>query len=167
MVIVSNSTPLICLAKINQLNLLKKLFKEIIITKEVYEEVVVRGKEESYSDSTFIEQAINEEWIKVVEHKISKTVLLFTELDVGEISSISLALNKNADFILIDEAAGRHVARSFQLKTKGTLGVLLLAYRKNLITKEYLKDLIAFLIANGFRISSELYSSVVNEIDRT
>jgi len=43
MIVISNSTPLIALAKINQLQLLKEYFGEVLIPEEVYDEVVRRG----------------------------------------------------------------------------------------------------------------------------
>lgn len=44
MFVVSNSSPLISLAKIQRFHLLKELFGEIIIPKNVYDEVVIKGK---------------------------------------------------------------------------------------------------------------------------
>ena len=44
MIIVSNSSPLIALAKIGKLYILKELFTEIVIPKTVWYEVAVKGK---------------------------------------------------------------------------------------------------------------------------
>jgi predicted nucleic acid-binding protein len=44
MIVVCNSTPLIALAKIDQLGLLKEFFGEVFIPEEVYDEVVRRGR---------------------------------------------------------------------------------------------------------------------------
>ena len=63
--ILSNSSPLIYLAKIEKLNILKILFKEIIIPKQVYEEVVLKGKEEKFFDALNVENSIKESWIKI------------------------------------------------------------------------------------------------------
>ena len=68
--IISNSSPLIYLSKLNKLELLRKLFSKIIIPKQVYEEVVVKGRENKFLDYLKIENAINNNWIIVEESKI-------------------------------------------------------------------------------------------------
>ncbi len=64
---VSNSTVLIYLAKIGKLALLKELFREVLIPKEVFKEVVINGKEQQQPDAFAVEMAIEEEWIRIVE----------------------------------------------------------------------------------------------------
>ena len=64
MIVVSNSSPLIALAKIGKLHILKELFGEIIIPKAVWNEVVVKGKGKPGAEE--VEKA---EWIKVREVK--------------------------------------------------------------------------------------------------
>jgi len=61
--IVSNSGPLIHLAKIDRLKLLKELFGEVIIPLEVRIEVVDRGKDEGMADAFLIESEIENGWI--------------------------------------------------------------------------------------------------------
>ena len=58
--IISNSSPLILLAKISKLNILEKLHKKITIPYAVYNEVIINGKNENYSDAALIEKSINE-----------------------------------------------------------------------------------------------------------
>ena len=58
---ISNATPLICLVKINQINLLRKCFKKITIPEDVKEEVLVEGKEGYES----IRKIIEDGWIVV------------------------------------------------------------------------------------------------------
>ena len=64
--VVSNSTPLIYLAKIGKLDLLKVLFGEILIPKEVWAEVVEKGKSLGQKDAYAVENAVAQGWIKVV-----------------------------------------------------------------------------------------------------
>jgi len=64
--IVSNTSPLIYLAKIGKLELLKVLFKEIVIPKQVYDEIM-EGKDENYLDALFIEAEIKKGWIIINE----------------------------------------------------------------------------------------------------
>jgi len=60
--VIANSTPLIALAKINEINLLKKIYSQIVIPKAVYKEVAISGEEKKGS----VEIA-NAEWINVKE----------------------------------------------------------------------------------------------------
>jgi predicted nucleic acid-binding protein len=51
-IVVSNATPLIILAKVGYFDLLQKLFAEITISQEVWTEVVVKGAGRSGSAET-------------------------------------------------------------------------------------------------------------------
>src|SRR3989344_5477655 len=105
--ILSNASPLIYLGKIEKLDILKILFKEIIIPKQVYEEVVLKGKEERFFDALNVENSIKEGWIKVKEIDIDKEVnRLASEIDIGEIALISLAKKLRPSLLLIDDASG-------------------------------------------------------------
>lgn len=166
--ILSNASPLIYLGKIEKLNLLKILFKEIIIPKQVYEEVVLRGKEERFLDALKVESVIKEGWIKIKEIDINEEVnQLDKEIDIGEISLISLAKKLKPSLILIDDASARAIAESLGFNVKGTLYVLLKAYKKGIIKKKETKELINKLIILGFRISQELYIEVIEELEKS
>ncbi len=165
--IVSNSSPLIYLAKLKKVSLLKLLFREIIIPSQVYEEVVVLGKKEKFPDALLIEQARKESWLKVEEMKEDKHMTaLSVDIDRGECAAILLAKKYRADLVLIDDASARIIAQSLGLRVKGTIFVLLSAYKKKIISKEEIKRLLARLIIEGFRISQELYVQVLEEIDK-
>ena len=62
MVAVANSTPLIALSKIGLFELLKDYFNEILIPKEVYEEVVTRG-----GNLYGAKEVSNSEWVRTIE----------------------------------------------------------------------------------------------------
>ena len=155
------------LTKINNLNLLKDLFKEILIPKEVYEEVVVRGKEGNFLDALKVEKAIKDGWIKVNETIIiDKDVEKFNlDIDIGELAVINLAQKIKPILILIDDASARVIAESFGFKVRGTLYVLLIAYRNKIISKVEIKSLLKLLILEGFRISTELYAQILEDIE--
>lgn len=61
----SNSGPLIHLANVGLIDFLFKLFDKILIPESVYDEVVIKGKEEGHSDAIIIEQAISNNKIEV------------------------------------------------------------------------------------------------------
>lgn len=165
--IVSNSSPLMYLAKIKKLSLLKILFKEIVIPNEVYEEVVISGKEGRFIDALVVEQAKKEGWLCVGKAFEEKELENFADdIDQGEIAAIILAKKNHANLVLIDDASARTIAQSFGLNVKGTVFVLLRAYKRNVLTKEEVRRLMGRLIAEGFRISQELYAQVLEEIEK-
>ena len=63
MIVISNATPLIYLAKIDKLHLLRDLFEHVIIPEEVYKEVVITGLKYGYFDAQTVKSAIEEGWI--------------------------------------------------------------------------------------------------------
>ncbi|MCA6214183.1 DUF3368 domain-containing protein [Thermococcus bergensis] len=157
MPVVSDSTPLIHLAKIGRLELLREFFGEIIIPEAVYRECVLEGGESE--DARAIKNA---GWIKVEkisDERLKRTLML--ELDEGESETIVLALEKNAELILIDDYDGREVARVLGLRVVGTIGILLRAKFQGRI--ESLKEELEKLKATGFWLSEELYEKVLRE----
>ena len=160
--VVSNSSPLIYLSKLGKLELLRKLFREILIPKEVFNEVVSRGKEGKFSEVLVIEDAVNQGWLKMKGTKVDRRLLKFApELDLGEAEVISLAKEIKADLVLMDDASARSISESFGLNTKGTIYVLLKARKSELITEEEVKTLLDKLVLTGFRLSSDVYSRVL------
>lgn len=69
MIVISNATPLIYLGRIDQVELLKKLYKKIYITPSVKQEVIDKGKEMGYSDAVKTEKFLGK-WIFVEKVKI-------------------------------------------------------------------------------------------------
>jgi len=95
MIIVANTTPIISLASIGQLNILEKLFGKVIIAEAVYHEIKAKP---SYGydqvDCAFIE-------VKPIQGQLYKDILM-SQLDSGEAETIILAKEINADFVIID-----------------------------------------------------------------
>jgi predicted nucleic acid-binding protein len=127
MIIVCDSSPIIALALCSQLELLDKMFNDILIPQEVYNESAKEGKEPT---------PIIKKWAvgKVVEVIDRQKPNIFNEtLDKGESEAIALYLEKSADYLLIDEKKGRKIAIENGIKVIGSLGVLIMAKRKNLL----------------------------------
>lgn len=161
--IVSNATPLIYLAKIGKHELLKDVFGNIYISKEVKSEVVDKGKLLGKKDAYVIEKAIKDGWIIVVNAVRHATSI---PLDAGEESTINLALQKKADFVLLDEARARTAAKLMGLKPLGTAGILLFALKKRKITHEELLSLIEKLVEEGFRLRHEVYLEIISRAEK-
>lgn len=154
MIVISNSTPLIALSRINKFDLLREYFGEIHIPKEVFNEVVTRG-----GNLSGAEEVASAEWIKVENtgDKIAVESLSIT-LDKGEAEAIVLAREMNA-LLIIDDGDGRRTAESLGLKITGTLGILLLAREDG---KLDLKTAIDDLMAAGFRLSEKEYKKILS-----
>lgn len=157
--IVSNSTVLIYMAKIGKLNLLKRTFTDVLIPVEVFNEVVVNGKEQQHFDAFLVEGAIEEGWIKVKKIEINKILIDFG-IYMGEAEAISLAKSLGLP-ILLDQTHARIAAKALGLKPQGTIFVLLAAFQKKYITSEEYRDALEELVKAGFRMSDEVYLAAV------
>ena len=157
--VVSNSTPLIYLAKIGRLGLLRDLFGEVLIPKEVYTEVVVKGKSLGLKDAYVVDAAVAKGWIKVVP---ADPVEMPIELDKGEEEALSLATKLKAT-VLIDEVSARSAARLLNLTPRGTLFVLLLALKEEKIVLDEFMQSLNELIDAGFRLKEEVYVQAIKE----
>jgi len=160
--VVVNSTPIIALSLVNRLSILKKLFGEVIIPKSVFDELVVAGKGKVGS-----KEVENANWLTVLQPQSKEVIPPFLlGLDKGELDVIILAKEIEADLVLIDEKAGRRVAKAMGLKLKGTLGVILMACRENYITKDEAESIISQLDQSFIRISPRLIKWFKNELRR-
>ncbi len=153
MVVVANSTPLIALSKIGLFELLKEYFGEIIITGEVYAEVVTRG-----GDLFGAKEVSTSDWIKIIDPDNKLAVeSLSVHLGRGEAEAIILAKEKNA-LLIIDDKDGRTMAANLDIPVTGTVGLLKLAAENG---KVDLKKTLDELIASGFRLSKSEYNKIV------
>ncbi|MBE9011163.1 DUF3368 domain-containing protein [Pseudanabaenaceae cyanobacterium LEGE 13415] len=154
MTIVCNTSPITNLAAINQFELLRSVYSEIVIPQAVFDELTQVG----YAVPGTVEvQTAN--WIRVVTVRDRNQVSTFRQvLDAGEAEAIALALELSAERLLIDEAAGRSIAEASGLKVTGTLGVLLIAKQQGIIP--LVQPMIDSLMSQaGFRVSSALYKA--------
>ena len=106
--IVSNATPLIYLAKIDKLKLLKAIANRVYIPGAVYQEVVIEGKRLGEKDAYRVEKCINQGWLIV--KKIKKIFSFDIPLHQGELEVISLAGQEGIKKVLIDDAKARSIA---------------------------------------------------------
>ena len=156
----ANSTPLIYLAKVNKLDLLKSLFNEVFIPQEVKNEVVDKGKLLGKKDAYLVEKAISEGWLKVLT---AETVAVSIDLDPGEIAALSLAKNLGLKEVLIDELSARAAARLLDLNPRGTLFILLKALKKEEIDQDEFLEVLNQLLREGFRLKEEVYLEALKE----
>jgi predicted nucleic acid-binding protein len=153
--VVSNAGPLITLATISRLDLLKALFEQIVISQAVHDEVVVHGKGEPGSQK--VDEAT---WITTVQVKHRLAVNLLREtLDAGESEAIVLAQELTARYVLLDDGLARRKAQLIGLRMTGTLGILLMAKEAGLIPAVRL--VLDELRQTDFRVSDRVYREVL------
>jgi hypothetical protein len=133
-IVVSNSSPLICLAKIDALDLLRRLYGSLTISQDVYAEVVVSG---AGRPGSF--EISNARWIQVRKVTRPAEVTAAQErfgLGLGELSTLILAKEIGAELLLLDDLRARKLAQQKGAFVQGTVGILELCFRRG-----YLRDL--------------------------
>ena len=123
MIVVSDTSPLTNLAAIGQIELLPRLFGETHLPLAVVQELSAGGKQ--WPGAAEVERAA---WVR--HHQVGDEWVadaLRLDLDRGEAETIALALQLQADLVLLDEQMGRLAARHFGLRVMGVVGILLRA----------------------------------------
>ncbi len=157
MTIVSDTSSISSLFQIGLIQILHSLFGEIIITPAVKEELCRMKKQELALAKL--------DWITVTPpHDKKMVAALMEQLDLGESESIALAIETQAEYLLIDEFHGRQVAENLGIRIVGVLGVLIQAKKKNLIID--LEAEIEKLYVIGFRLDRKLVKSVLDRINK-
>jgi len=156
LLIVSNSSVIIAFAKICYLHLLEKLFGKILVSEAVWKEIAIEGKPGS-------EKMMEASFIHVEKVGNMRLVALLEEfVDTGEAEAIVLALERNANLLLVDDRDARNLAKKLGLQVMGTLGVIALAKYKGLISKA--KPIIDKLIETGFWISRRILEEFLRKL---
>lgn len=138
MITISDSSPLILLARMKEVEILEGLYSKVSIPEEVYREVVVRGKEEGYSDAYEIERNIDVFiQIKSLEGEYQERAeKMKSSLGSGESEALLLALQEEADILLADDLEVRKMAKNRGLSCRSTIGMMFEALDKDLIDIE-------------------------------
>lgn len=157
MIVVSDTSVFTNLAAIGYLHLLQELYGRILIPTAVYQELIV----DPPVPGTVEVQAL--QWLEV--RTVSDRVMVEqlqnrAQLDLSESEAIALALEINADLLLIDERRGRTEANRLSIRITGLLGVLVEAKQRLLIpaVQPLMNDLIA---TSDFRVSQALYNQIL------
>ncbi len=158
MIVISDTSVITNLVAIHHLCLLQQFYDLILIPEAVYRELAdidppVPGPVEV---QTF-------DWLEVLslrDRTIADQLQNQFQLDPGESEAIALALEINADLLLIDERRGRAEATRLGLRLTGLLGMLVEAKQRSLIPS--VKPLMDALIdTSAFRVSQPLYEQIL------
>ena len=150
---VVNASPLILLARVGRAGLLQQLADEVIVPQAVAAEIGA-GPEDDPARRLIGAGA----W-PIVETPPALADLLAWDLGAGETAVLTYARANSGWTAILDDAAARKCAQSFDLPMKGTLAVVILAKQRDLIgsAAEAVRD----LQAAGFRIDDQLIRSVL------
>ena len=164
MPITSNTSPIIALAKVGRLKLLKDLYGTVIISPFVKIESVDRGKELGATDAREIENAIDEGWIKVAktmktQNKIMQRLMGEVRIGLGEAGALTLAKDQKM-LVLLDDKEARAIAKSWDLDYTGTIMVLYQAFVRSIISYDELVDDLAKL-TKVMWISTDVITEVI------
>ncbi len=163
MIVVSDTTPLISLLKIEHLDLLKKLFGNVLIPQSVYDELT--ADERFRMEAELLQQ---KDFIKVQSVKNAESVSVLkraTGLDQGESEAIVLTDETNADLLLMDEAKGRAVSSEMGFRIMGTIGILMAAYEEHELTSNEVKECVSGLQSAGRHIGQRYYQMLLDMLD--
>ncbi len=157
-IVVSDAGPLIALGRIEQLNLLKQLYQNVLIPPAVHSELRCSA---DLPGATALRQAIKDGWVSIQSVPVRAKALsaLRLILDAGESEAIVLAELVHCRFLLMDERRGRRVAKKRGLTVIGIAGVLLAAKSGGLI--ETVAPVVNSLSKEGYRLSNSLIAEVL------
>lgn len=147
--VVSNTTPIIALSLIGRLDLARDLYGEVLIPPAVHEEVMAGGA--NRAGSVELQRA---HWFRTVPLTDPRHADLLVDLDRGEAEAIALALEIEADLLLVDERLARRHAQHVGLTITGTLGLLLKAKEQGLVTE--IRPLIQQLRSKRIRLGENV-----------
>lgn len=145
---VMNTSPLIALvAALGDLEILRSLYREVLVPYEVGQEILRDGSRR-FASSEFMSAT----WLQKQLQPITIMPLLLNSLDLGEASVIQLALNEKIQTVCIDEVAGRRVAKLSGLSVTGSSGILLRGKKEGYPVS--IKSSVKRRLDRGIRLSS-------------
>lgn len=144
--IISDTSCFIVLANIGELDLLQKVYGKIITTIEVATE---------YGEPL-------PDWVEVEKVNDNyKQQLLEMQVDRGEASALALALEMPDSTVILDDYRGRKVAEKLKINYTGTIGVIVKAKIKGIISS--IKPLLAKIKETNFRLTIEVELQALKE----
>ena len=134
MIVVTNAGPLMALAKLGLLHLLNRLYGNVLMPVAVYDEVVLRGMAQGFSDALQVKLAVQQKYLVVKAVKKQSADVAALPLHEGEKETLNLSLEHKADLVLLDDMLARSEAQALGFSVKGTLGVIVKGYSKEILS---------------------------------
>ena len=154
MLLIADTSPLISLLVIDQLNLLDQLFSEYYLPKAVWDELNAHNELLDYSDQLSL--------LSLRVKEIHSVYVPMPGIDVGETEAIILCREMRADILLVDDKKAREIAELLGIKCTGTLAILLRAHSKGFIRE--LRPLFSELINKNRYYSKALLNQLLDKV---
>lgn len=152
-IVIADAGPLIAISRLHKLDLLPQIFGRVLVTDIVFAECTGRS---DFPESSIIRKAVD---LNQLELCASPDFSAFTQkIDAGEASAIAVAIDFGCG-VIMDDKAGRRMATNASVPVIGTVGVLVLAKRKNLIS--LLRPLLERLVSSGYFLSDEIIAAAL------
>lgn len=156
---VVNASPVIALAKVDRLHLLRDLCKELLVPEAVVTEILAGP----LSDPA--RQALQTAWgLAVAPQRISPDLLEWG-LGPGETAVLAVALERSPATVVLDDAAARTCAKALGIEVIGTLGVVLRAKKRAIIPSA--ADVLKALRAAGLHLDNKMVRSALEGVEET
>lgn len=152
--IISNTSPLIHLAKVGKLELLKSLFKAVQIPLSVYNEIIKNPKN---TETVIIKKAVEEGWLRTEKVTLEEPLKKFSTVAKTELEVIALAIKEKKTAIMDDKNAVQ-IANIFNIDVHGTLFIILKAVKQKLLKKDEAVNIVNQMIENEFYLANEVYA---------
>ena len=155
--VVADTGPLIALARVGQLDLLRRLYQRIVVPPAVHAELALDSERPGVA---VLSSAFDAGWINV--EAVTDSALgteLARLLGPGETEAIALAEQEGARFLLVDDARGRRIARSRGIPVAGVAGVMPVAKSRGEVTA--VGPMLEALSNAGYRLSTRLVAGVL------
>lgn len=160
MIVLADSSPLITLALAQHFELLREFYGEVIVSREVHDEIAVAG-----AGLPGAEEMRRAPWIRVGSPSLEPSPELTAAcigLGEGERSIIYLATALTADLVLIDEDRARRVAKRVGLNVAGSIAILERGARLGRVTD--LRAVFLNLLDQGIRYDRGLLNQSVGRL---
>ncbi len=154
-IIVADSSPLIALARIEQLPILNRLAKRVLVPAAVWEEMT---QDAERPGATSVRKSA---WIEIVSIDPESGPTIPFSLDTGEREAIALAATNPGSVLLVDDLRARRTAVEMGIKVLGTLGLLLRGKNAGFIKE--LRAVIESLQETGIYLHPRLVEAVLRE----
>jgi predicted nucleic acid-binding protein len=155
MLIISDTSVICYLILIGEIDVLPQLFTEILIPDAVRDELLNEKSDQSIK--AWISNAPNWLVVQSVENILDDLPI---GLGKGECEAISLAVQLQADLVVIDDLDARLAAQTYQLTITGTLGIL---YRAGISDLLDFEAAIQRLHTTSFRVASSLTNQLLSQ----
>ncbi|NER06476.1 MAG: DUF3368 domain-containing protein [Okeania sp. SIO3C4] len=152
-----NTSPLIFLTQANLLNFLQILSPKIIVPQAVATEI------QAYGNTDVTAQMLAQtDWLVVTQTPTIPAVIQSWDLGAGESEVLSWGYHHPNTEVIIDDLAARRCAQALGIPVRGTLGLILTAKQRGVISEA--RPVLEQLRLSGMYLSERLMNQVLMSV---